>query len=149
MVTIAKLMTESYSMGAIESEGSGHFYRRFVPGIPPCLSFNIYEIRGQIESEIQTIKSAYAVHMKSQTGRNVTKQNKCNQVTLLQPSHQNATTDMIFVKKFTLTDFQAKNFTQQKCVVCNIVYARYKSVNAFDISNFGIFVRIELNVTIF
>ena len=56
---------------------------------------------------------------------------------------------MIFVKKFTLPDFQAKNFTPQKCVICNIVHARYKSVNAFDISNLGIFVRIELNCTVF
>ena len=56
---------------------------------------------------------------------------------------------MIFVKKFTLPDFQAKIFTPQKCVICNIVHARYKSVNAFDISNFGIFVRIELNFTVF
>ena len=29
-------------------------------------------------------------------------------------------TDMIFVKKFTLPDFQAKNFTPQKCVICDI-----------------------------
>ena len=57
--------------------------------------------------------------------------------------------DMIFVKKFTLPDFQAKNFTPQKCVICNIVHARYKSVNAFDIRNFGIFVRIELNFIVF
>ena len=56
---------------------------------------------------------------------------------------------MIFVKEFTLPDFQAKNFTPQKCVVCNIVHARYKSVNAFDISKCGIFVRIELNFTVF
>ena len=56
---------------------------------------------------------------------------------------------MIFVKKFTLPDFQAKNFTPQKCVICNIVHARYKSVNAFDISNFGIFVRIEFDFTVF
>ena len=56
---------------------------------------------------------------------------------------------MIFVKKFTLLDFQAKTFTAQKCVICNIVLARYKSVNAFDISNFGISVRIELNFTVF
>ena len=56
--------------------------------------------------------------------------------------------DMIFVKKFALPDFQAKNFTPQKCVICNIVHARYKSVNAFDISKRGIFVRIELNFTV-
>ena len=56
---------------------------------------------------------------------------------------------MIFVKKFTLPDFQAKNFTPQKCIICNIVHARYKSVNAFDISNFGIFVRIEIDFTVF
>ena len=54
---------------------------------------------------------------------------------------------MIFVQNFTLPDFQAKNFTPQKCVICNIVRAQYKSVNAFDISNFGIFVRIELNLS--
>ena len=29
-------------------------------------------------------------------------------------------TDMIFVKNFTLPDFQAKNFTTQKCVICDI-----------------------------
>ena len=52
-------------------------------------------------------------------------------------------------QKFTLPDFQAKNFTPQKCVICKIFHARYKSVNAFDISNFGIFVRIELNFTVF
>ena len=56
---------------------------------------------------------------------------------------------MIFLKKFTLPDFQAKNFTPQKCVICKIVHARNKSINAFDISNFGIFVRIELNFTVF
>ena len=56
---------------------------------------------------------------------------------------------MICVKEFTLPDFQAKNFTLKKCVICNIVHAQYKSVNAFDISNFGIFVRIELNFTVF
>ena len=56
---------------------------------------------------------------------------------------------MIFVKEFTLPDFQAKNFTPQKCVVCNIVHARYKSINGFEISNFGIIVRIELNFTVF
>ena len=55
----------------------------------------------------------------------------------------------IFVKKFTLPDFQAKNFTPQKCVICNIVHTRYKSVNAFDISNSGIFVRIKLNFAVF
>ena len=44
--------------------------------------------------------------------------------------------DMIFVKKFTFPHFQAKSFTLQKCAICNIVHARYKSVNAFDISNF-------------
>ena len=54
---------------------------------------------------------------------------------------------MIFLKKFTLPDFQAKNFTPQKCVICKIVHARNKSINAFDISNFGIFVRIELNLS--
>ena len=29
-------------------------------------------------------------------------------------------TDMIFVKKFTQTDFQATSFTPQKCVICDI-----------------------------
>ena len=30
-------------------------------------------------------------------------------------------TDMIFVKNFTQPDFQAKNFTPQKCVICDIL----------------------------
>ena len=55
----------------------------------------------------------------------------------------------VFVKEFTLPDFYAKNFTPQKCVICNIVHARYKSVNAFDIYNFGIFAIIELYFTVF
>ena len=38
---------------------------------------------------------------------------------------------MIFVKTFP--DFHAKIFTLQKCVICSIVHAQYKSVNAFDI----------------
>ena len=28
--------------------------------------------------------------------------------------------DMIFVQNFTLPDFQAKNFTPQKCEICDI-----------------------------
>ena len=31
--------------------------------------------------------------------------------------------DMIFVQKFTLPDFQAKNLTLQKCVICDIFLA--------------------------
>ena len=31
--------------------------------------------------------------------------------------------DMIFVQNFTLPDFQAKNFTPQKCVICDIFLA--------------------------
>ena len=57
--------------------------------------------------------------------------------------------DMIFVQNFTLPNFHAKNFTPQKCVICNIVHACYKSVNAFDICNFGIFAIIELYFTVF
>ena len=57
--------------------------------------------------------------------------------------------DLIFVNNFTPPEFHTKNFTPQKYVICNIVHARYKSVNAFDISNFGFFVRIELNFTVF
>ena len=30
------------------------------------------------------------------------------------------TADMIFVKNFTQLDFQAKNFTLRKCVICDI-----------------------------
>ena len=32
-------------------------------------------------------------------------------------------TDMIFVKNFTQPDFQAKRFTPQKCVICDIFLA--------------------------
>ena len=32
-------------------------------------------------------------------------------------------TDMEFVKNFTHPDFQAKNFTPQKCVICDIFLA--------------------------
>ena len=52
-------------------------------------------------------------------------------------------------QKFAVMDFHAKNFTPQKCVICNIVHARYKSVNAFNISNLSLFVRIQLNFTVF
>ena len=31
--------------------------------------------------------------------------------------------DMIFVKNFTQPDFQAKSFTPQKCVICDIFLA--------------------------
>ena len=31
--------------------------------------------------------------------------------------------DMIFVKNFTQPDFQSKNFTQQKCLICDIFLA--------------------------
>ena len=31
--------------------------------------------------------------------------------------------DMIFVQNFTQPDFQAKSFTPQKCVICDIVHA--------------------------
>ena len=32
-------------------------------------------------------------------------------------------TDMIFVKKFTQPDFQAKSFTPQKCIISDIFFA--------------------------
>ena len=56
---------------------------------------------------------------------------------------------MIFVKNFTLPDFHDGNFTLQKCIICNIVHTHYKSVNEFDISKLCIFVRIEINQTVF
>ena len=46
--------------------------------------------------------------------------------------------DMEFVKNFTQPDFQAKNFTPQKCVNCDI-FSRINSVNASNINNLGIF----------
>ena len=46
--------------------------------------------------------------------------------------------DMKFVKNFTRPDFQAKSFTPQKCVICNIS-SQINSVNASNINNFGIF----------
>ena len=62
---------------------------------------------------------------------------------------QAVNTDMIFAKKNYTPGFQAKNLTPQMCVICKIVHARYKSVIVFHISDFGIFVRIELNFTVF
>ena len=38
-----------------------------------------------------------------------------------------------------LPDFQAKNFTPQTCVICDIVHWRLNSVNALNMSNMGIF----------
>ena len=60
---------------------------------------------------------------------------------------------MIFVKNFTLPDFYAKNFTSQKCVICNTVHTQYTGLdimlNAFEISSLDIFVRLELNYAVF
>ena len=41
----------------------------------------------------------------------------------MQEVRESHTADMIFVQNFTLLDFQAKNFTQQKCVNCDIFLA--------------------------
>ena len=45
--------------------------------------------------------------------------------------------DMEFVKNFTHPDFQAKNFTPQKRVNCDI-FLQINSVNASNINNLGI-----------
>ena len=49
------------------------------------------------------------------------------------------TADMIFVKNFTQPDFQAKNFTLRKWVICDIFFLQINSVNASNINNLGIF----------
>ena len=48
------------------------------------------------------------------------------------------TADMIFVKNFTQPDFQAKNFTLRKCVICDI-FSQINSINASNINHLGIF----------
>ena len=45
--------------------------------------------------------------------------------------------DMEFVQNFTPPDFEAKNFTSSKCVICNIFHSRLNSINALKISNLG------------
>ena len=39
--------------------------------------------------------------------------------------------DMIFVQLFTHPDFQAKNFTPVKSIICDIFYSQLNSVNAY------------------
>ena len=46
--------------------------------------------------------------------------------------------DMIFVKNFTQPDFQAKSFTPQQCIICDI-FLQIDSVNASNINNLVIF----------
>ena len=48
------------------------------------------------------------------------------------------TADMEFVKNFTHTDFRAKSFTPQKCVICDSFFSQINSVNASNIKNLGI-----------
>ena len=55
----------------------------------------------------------------------------------------NGPADMIFVQNLTPQEFQAKNFTQQTCVFCNIVQSRLRCVNALNIGNLGIFLVIN------
>ena len=51
----------------------------------------------------------------------------------------NSFSNMEFVKNFTHPDFQAKSFTPQKCVICDIFFSQINSVNASNINNLGIF----------
>ena len=55
----------------------------------------------------------------------------------------NGPADMMFVQNLTPQEFQAKNFTQQTCVFCNIVQSRLRCVNALNIGNLGIFLVIN------
>ena len=50
---------------------------------------------------------------------------------------------MEFVKNFTHPEFQAKSFTPQKCVICDIFFSQINSVNASNINNLGIFLVIN------
>ena len=45
---------------------------------------------------------------------------------------------MIFVQNFTQPDFQAKSFTLQKCVICDIFLANYQR-KYINYQYFGIF----------
>ena len=51
---------------------------------------------------------------------------------------------MIFVKNFTLPDFHVRNLQY-----CSVFTHDIQSLNAFDLSNLDIFVRIELNYAVF
>ena len=42
--------------------------------------------------------------------------------------------DMIFVQNSTQPDFQAKSFTPQKCVICDI----FSQINSINASNIGV-----------
>ena len=44
--------------------------------------------------------------------------------TLRSGSQNDECPDMIFVKDFTQPDFQAKSFTPQKCIICDIFFRK-------------------------
>ena len=57
----------------------------------------------------------------------------------MQEVRESHTANMIFVQNLTLPDFQAKNFTPQKCVICDVFFSRINRVNASNINNLDIF----------